>query len=165
MCRRRISASLVDVCGTYIDNSLMLMGGAAVNPLCVDGTPDCSDEINHFQSQWFCTLDVMVYEIFTNFDERHACRWIFFFTFWCGHSILGQIINLFLLCLLQMPEIGNLLAIFLSNICSWESLNIFKVNLKTFLFHSYMSSDVPYRATFICIHTAGHSLNYVRRVL
>lgn len=51
MCRRSVFASPVDVCGTYIDNSLMLMGGAAVNPLHVDGTPDRSDEINRFQSQ------------------------------------------------------------------------------------------------------------------
>lgn len=51
MCRRSIFASLVDVCGMYIDNSLMLMGGAAVNPLRMDGTADCSYEINHLQSQ------------------------------------------------------------------------------------------------------------------
>lgn len=37
-----------------------------------------------------------------------------------------------------------------------KSLNIFKVNLKTFLSHTYVSSDIPYGAIFICIYSAGH---------
>lgn len=89
-----------------------------------------------------------IYEIFTNLDKRHVAEFPFSLLFLCGHFIPGQIINLsFLLCLLQMPEIGSLLfVILLSDACLCESLNIFKVNLKTFtvmchlMYHTALSS-------------------------
>lgn len=48
MCRRGVFGFLVDVCGMYIDNLLILMGGVVVNFLRMDGIVDCSYEINYF---------------------------------------------------------------------------------------------------------------------
>lgn len=92
--------------------------------------------------------DRSIYEIFTNLDKIHVAEFPFSLLFLCGHFIPGQIITLsFLLCLLQMPEIGSLLfVILLSDVCFCESLNIFKVNLKTFtvmchlMYHTALSS-------------------------
>lgn len=41
-CRRDVFGSLVDVCGMHIGNSLILMGGAPVNPLHTDATAGCN---------------------------------------------------------------------------------------------------------------------------
>lgn len=168
MCRRSVFASLVDVCGMYIDNSLMLMGGAAVSPLCcVDGTADCSYEISHLQSQWFCALYVMIYEIFTNFERgmqlNFLPRCIPGWAVYCGSN--NQRVVPFMPLTNARDKKSYFLVSPLSNIGSWESLNIFEVNLKTSLFQSYMSSGVPQSSIFICIYSAEHSLYYARRLL
>lgn len=108
---------------------------------------------------WTLCFDLSMKFFLTLMSE--TCSWIsFFFLFLCRHFILGQIINLwFLLCLLQMPEIGSLLLVFLlSDICSCESLSNFKVSLKTFLFHSYVSSDVQ---CYLYMHLFCRAFSYI----
>lgn len=145
MCRRGVFGSLVDVCGLQVGNSLILMGGAAVNPLHRDRTTDYNWEISHLQSPWFSVLYVIIYLTFLltlmrDLQLNFLLLYIPVWAFYSGSDNQPVILYMPITnardreSYFSYPPVWYLFC---------ESLHIFKVNLKTFLFPTYVSSDIP----------------------
>lgn len=134
MCRRDVFSSLVDVCGMYVGNSLILMGGTAVNPLRMDGIADYNYEISHPQSWWFRALDVMyLWDFYQPWWETCAEFLILCIPMWALYSESDNQLVIFL-AYYKCQTGKHLLLILLSDTCSKSFSTPSRLTWKHFCF-------------------------------